>query len=178
MNNPDSINDEKELRLDWYRLYYPMVRKLVRDKTGLKSEADVEDIFHDSLIVIIEKMRKNELYLTSKMSTYLHGIVENKCKEWLRRRGKKNTVTLPNDWEEGEENGYDENKDQLIALLRLCIEKLPETRKNIVMGYYYANYKMETIAEKYRFTNSDSVKSQKYKAIMDLKNCMPKSKHL
>ncbi len=80
------------------------------------------------------------------------------------------------DWEGAAENEYDENKDQLIALLRLCIEKLPETRKNIVMGYYYAMYKMEIIAEKYRFTNSDSVKSQKYKAIMDLKNCMPKSK--
>ena len=68
----------------------------------------------------------------------------------MRRRKKENTVALADDWEGTEENEYDENKDQLIALLRLCIEKLPETRKNIVMGYYYAKYKMETIAEKYR----------------------------
>jgi DNA-directed RNA polymerase specialized sigma24 family protein len=81
MNNPDIINDEKELRLDWYRLYYPMARKLVRNITGTKSEAEVEDIFQDVLIVIIEKMRNNELYLTSKMSTFLYVIVENKCKE-------------------------------------------------------------------------------------------------
>ena len=71
MNNQDLFNDEKELRLDWYRSYYPMIRKLVREKTGLESEADVEDIFQDSAIVIIEKMRKNELYLTTKQSTYL-----------------------------------------------------------------------------------------------------------
>lgn len=169
MNNPDIFNDEKELYLDWYRSYYPMVRKLVRERTGSRSEADAEDIFHDSVIVVIEKMRKNELYLTAKLSTYLHGIAENKCKEWLRRRKKENTVTLMDDFEEEEENGYDENKYQLVAQLRLCVEKLPETRKKIVLEYYWAKYKMEAIAEKYQFKNRDSVKSQKCKAIMDLK---------
>jgi DNA-directed RNA polymerase specialized sigma24 family protein len=117
MNNPDILNDEKELYLDWDRSYYPMIRKLVREKTG--SESKTEDIFLDSLIVIIEKMRKNELYLTSKMSTYLHGIVENKCKEWLRCRKKENTVTLPDDWEGTEENEYDENIDS--SLLKIIL---------------------------------------------------------
>ena len=35
---------------------------------------------------------------------------------------------------------------------------------------------METIAEKRHLKNADSIKTQKYKAILDLKECLQKSK--
>ena len=168
------INNQKELFLDWYREFYPMVRKLVLEMTGSKEA--LEDIFQDTLIVIWEKVRNNELILTSKLSTYLYSIAKNKCREHLRERRKESTEILDDDFNIIEETAYDKTKDILIKQLELCIEKLPETRKKIIRDYYYFKYKMETIAEKRHLKNADSIKTQKYKAIIDLKECLQKSK--
>ena len=67
------IENRKELYSNWYRDFYPMIRKLVLEMTGSKEA--LEDIFQESLIVIWEKVRNNELILTSKLSTYLYSIV-------------------------------------------------------------------------------------------------------
>lgn len=158
----------------WYKLYYKMIAGLVIEITGSKDI--VEDIFHDSLIVVYEKMVNNELHLTVKMSTYLYSIASNKCHEYLRKQRKKNIISFDDEFEIAEELGYEASKEAIIKQLESCIEKLPDTKKNIMLSYYYHKLKMDAIASKYELENSNSVKTQKYKAIIDLKNCFKKHK--
>ena len=167
---PIDTNENKLMFLDWYKECFPMIKKLVYEKTDSIDNAD--DIFQDCLLIVWEKYRRNELNLTSKLSTYIYGIAENKCREFLRRKEKKYNRTLIDDFDTEEEKGYDNEQDILIMKLTKCVDKLPETRKKIVMDYYYMKYDMKAIAEKHNFANSDSIKSQKYKAILDLKNCI------
>jgi DNA-directed RNA polymerase specialized sigma24 family protein len=64
-----SDNDLNLLFAQWYKLYYRMIEKLVIEKTSSKDV--VEDIFQETLMVVYEKMVKNELHVTVKMSTYI-----------------------------------------------------------------------------------------------------------
>jgi DNA-directed RNA polymerase specialized sigma24 family protein len=61
--------------------------------------------------------------------------------------------------------------DKLLTALRNCIDTLSDTRKKIIMAYYYRKMSMNEIADEYNFANADSVKVQKYKAVKDLKKC-------
>jgi RNA polymerase sigma factor (sigma-70 family) len=173
MKNSDAT-DINLLFAGWYKLYYKMINNLVIEKTGSKDI--VQDIFHDSLMVIYEKMVSNELHVTVKMSTYLYSIANNKCHEYLRKQRKENSVTFDDEFEIADELGYDATKEAIIKQLELCVEKLPDTKKNIMLSYYYHKLKMDAIASKYELENSNSVKTQKYKAIIDLKNCFKKRK--
>jgi len=165
-----SSENNKILFVDWYKEFFPMVNKLVFEKTD--SYDNTKDIFQDCLLIVWEKYNRNELKLTSKLSTYIYGIAENKCREFMRRKERKYNRPLIDEFDTEEEVGYDKEQDVLIKKLAKCVEKLPDTRKKIVMDYYYMKYDMKAIAEKHHFANSDSIKSQKYKAINDLKNCI------
>jgi RNA polymerase sigma factor (sigma-70 family) len=158
--------------IDWYNDFYPMIKKLVKEKMG--SPYAVEEIFQESILVVFEKANAGKLNVTSKLSTYLYGIAENKCKEFLRKEKKHETVDYEGDEPEDELDAKIYNDDSIEAL-RKCIDKLPELRKKIVLDYYYRKYNMNTIAERNHCVNSDSAKSQKYKAIRDLKLCMDAS---
>ena len=76
---PFNVNDGGQFT-HWYRLYYPMVKKLVVEKGGTKEDA--EDVFQETLIVLIEKKRNKEFNLTSKESTYVYGIALNKVRDY------------------------------------------------------------------------------------------------
>ena len=167
---PYNADENKIMFTNWYKEYFPMIKKLVYEKTDSYDNAD--DIFQDCLLVVWEKYRNNKLILTSKLSTFIYGIAENKCNEFLRRKERKYNRTLIDDFDTEEENGYDYEQDVLVKKLAKCVDKLSATRKKILNDYYFMKYDMNAIAEKNNFTNSDSVKSQKYKAITDLRNCI------
>jgi RNA polymerase sigma factor (sigma-70 family) len=82
--------NEREKIKNWYRLYYPMVRKLVMGNGG--SKEDAEDVFQESIIVLLEKTRDKTFKLTSKESTYVHSIAQNKLMDLIRKK-KRNFST-------------------------------------------------------------------------------------
>jgi RNA polymerase sigma factor (sigma-70 family) len=171
---PDDRNQLK----NWYSLYYPMVRRLVIEAGG--TTEDAKDILQDSLIVLFEKRRTREFKLTSKESTFVYGIAFNKWRDFSRKNNKHLLVTDNIDLSEYEitdDSLYDEEKEKDLERIKDCIEKLPNTRKKIIIDYYYAKYSMKEIANKYdELKNEDSVKTQKYKAVFDLKKCFEISK--
>lgn len=158
--------------IDWYNDFYPMIKKLVINKTG--DAYAVEEIFQESILVIYEKANANKLHVTTRLSTFLYAIAENKCREYLRKNKKFVTANL----EIGElEDELDIKKynDDYIEALEKCIDQLPELRRNIVVDYHYRKLSMDTIAKRNNCANSNSAKSQKRKAIIDLKLCIDKS---
>lgn len=164
--------NERDRFKNWYRLYYPMVKRLVIDNGG--SKEDAEDVFQEMLIVLIEKTRNKDFSLTSKESTYIYSIAQNKWRDYSRKKNKSFPISADIDLNELEivdDNLYDSEKEKHLERLRACFEKLSETRKTIIHEYYYSKYSMKEIAAQFGFENDDSVKSQKYKAIMDLKKC-------
>jgi RNA polymerase sigma factor (sigma-70 family) len=64
--------------------YLPMIRLLVTQMGG--TSEDAKDIFQDGLIIMLEKIDKNEFVLTCKFKTFLYSVCENLWKGVLEKR--------------------------------------------------------------------------------------------
>jgi len=63
-----------------YQEFFPTIRYLIKKNTG--NEEDAEDIFQESLIVILKNVQKEDFYLTCSFLTYLYSISRNL---WMQR---------------------------------------------------------------------------------------------
>ena len=56
-----------------------------------------------------------------------------------------------------------QDRDERIKIINLCIDQLDETCKKVLMYYYYDRMSMANIADKLGFANTDTAKTKKYK---------------
>ncbi len=64
--------------------YLPMIRLLVTQLGG--SSEDAKDIFQEGLMIILEKIDREEFMLTCKFKTYLYCVCENLWRIVLKKR--------------------------------------------------------------------------------------------
>ena len=143
---------------------YPKVKKGVLSNGG--TEDDAREVFHDSLVLLIEKIEKPDFELTSKLSTFLYGINHFSWMNKLRKQ-QKSPETRWNDAIQvrAEEVDYDEEKDELLKSLAKVLDTVSEKCKKIITLFYYQKKKMTEIADELEFSSVNSAKTQKYKCM-------------
>lgn len=102
-----------------YRRNLPSVIRFVVSNSG--TEADAEDVFQEALIVVFDKLRKDQLKLRSSLSTFLFSICKNLWMKILRKN--KNSVGKL----EGDEVMADEN----------LIESIEASEKYLLYRKYF-----------------------------------------
>lgn len=136
-----------------YRKLLPKTEALVVKNSG--SLQDAFDIFQEALIIIYRKAQQPDFKLTSKFSTFLHGVCWNLCR---KRFNKIKTEPLINTPEEGythidlvEETLEDEKRYQLYRektlelgkecqeIILLFLKKIKAKEIGIKMGYKNEN---------------------------------------
>ena len=143
---------------------YPKVRANVLSRGG--DEEIAQEIFHDSLILLIEKVSDPTFVLTSKLSTYLYGISHFLWKNEMRKRNRnpekewKDTITVTAD-----EIDYNQEKEDELKHLANVLSRIPEKCKKIFELFYYKKQSMAEIAEQLNFSSINSAKTQKYKCM-------------
>lgn len=60
---------------DLYIEHFEMVNRFVRNNSG--QTADAEDLFQDTMIVLIQKLQQDDFELTASMKTYIMAISKN-----------------------------------------------------------------------------------------------------
>ncbi len=63
-----------------YKEFFPTIKFLIKKNTGI--DEDAEDIFQESLLIILKNVQKDEFYLTCSFLTYLYSISRNL---WMQR---------------------------------------------------------------------------------------------
>lgn len=154
-------------------------------KTFNLEDGDLDDIYQESSIALYINIKEGKLSeLTSSLSTYFLRICINQTLKFLST--KKRAVPLS-------DQIHITNKDEFMAdkidelyrlstedmsqqaesyserIVRAVLEELPETCRNIFLGYYWNNFDNNTIATTYGFANANSVKTQKYKCVSKFK---------
>jgi len=61
----------KELYIE----YFPLVRKFILNNNG--TETDAEDIFQDTMIIFLEKLRMDDFIISASVRAYIMGISKN-----------------------------------------------------------------------------------------------------
>ncbi len=157
----EKIKKGDESALDFlYKKHYKMMSKMVLKNTGTETEA--QDVFQDALIIFWQKVLKNELVLTSKVSTYLYSICQNLWRKELERK-KRNGGEMIELCEEIEYETKERNE-----IIKSAIDGLGDTCRRILTYYYFDGLSMNDIAEKMEFANSDTAKTKKYKCKKEL----------
>jgi RNA polymerase sigma factor (sigma-70 family) len=85
------LQQNKDVLLFIYKHNFLTIKYYIEKNNG--SEKDAEDIFQDTLIVLFNKVRNNDLELTSSFDTYLFTIAKF---QWLKvlRHNKTHNVDL------------------------------------------------------------------------------------
>ena len=153
---------EKAIRL-LYQLF-PKVTKSILQNGG--NEDDAREIFHDSLVLLIEKIEKTDFELTSKLSTYLYSINHFMWRNEVRKRQKSIETKWPDALQvEADDFDYNAESEQRIEMLGQVLNQISDKCKSIISLFYYKKKSMTEIAKELDFSSVNSAKTQKYKCM-------------
>lgn len=152
-----------------YKMHFGMINYFIIQNNGTEQEA--KDIYQEAIIHFYEKINDNAFVLQCKIKTYLYAVCR---KLWLKKLAQKkkfvvNVVDIEKfipveiDLEEHE------NKENDYLIMQTAMIELGEPCSTLIQDYYWQEMSMETIAEKFGYTNADNAKNQKYKCLQRLK---------
>jgi len=145
-----------------YREYFPMVRSIVY--TGNGNYEDAEDIFHDGLIVVYNRLVNKGLSLNSSLKTYLFSVCKNL---WMRRCERKYRLMYGSESSVNEAEGdysaeaEEEERAEKLRLFNKHFMEMPEFCQTL-LTYYLNKTPLADIALTMNYKDAEYVKARKY----------------
>lgn len=147
---------------------FPAVRKLIRAGGG--NSADAEDIFQESLIILVRKIRDTDFRLTAQLSTYLFSVCRFLWNDELKKR-KRQPMTEPGTDEPAEQEWQStREKEALAQLAEKALHQLQDRCRELLLLFYEGRWKLKDIAAKMGYSSESTAKNQKYKCLESAKN--------
>jgi RNA polymerase sigma factor (sigma-70 family) len=148
-----------------YKFYYPSVKNFILKNNG--NEDDAKDIFQETIIVLLEKVPKDDFNLTSSLKTFIFAISSNL---WLKRLRDCNKMVKSEvgiyekyliDYEEAEEEIHHSNSNKVVSLFKAV------TNKCIVLlrAIFYDDKDIDSVTKEFGYTNKHNAQNQKYKCL-------------
>lgn len=151
-----------------YQKVLPQLKKYVSSNSG--DQQNAEDLFHDSLLKMIVKVRHNELAEDTDACAYLYTMARNswvtKAKrdlkmQWTSEMGSLDRVDLTQP-----EVGNDEK----AAFMEEVLTSLGETCKELLKLTFYLDHSLKEAAEIMGLSGSDVAKTYQYRCKKKLFN--------
>ncbi|MDZ7741168.1 MAG: sigma-70 family RNA polymerase sigma factor [Bacteroidota bacterium] len=158
-----------------YDAYYPVLQNMVKSQGGEESEA--RDVFQDSMLIIYDKIRKDELILDCEFGTYLYAVWKNlwlkilkKKKQAYKREHDPGLMLVEEEWRKKDVDTY---KEEHYILLRKHLEKL-DKKCSELMSLYFQHYSYREICELMGFRDIVQVRKKKHRCKEKLKRWIRK----
>lgn len=153
---------------DLYKLYYPSIKYFVKRNSG--QEADAEDLFQDTMFVLVEKLRRQDFYLTASLKTYVMAIAKHLWFKKLRNLYRELPLEGP------ELDALCEGLDDQIEAeftyadrLKAYMSKISTHCNRLIHDWFFKGNDIKEIRQKYGYKNDHSAQNQKYKCIEQIK---------
>ena len=151
--------DEKVIQY-LIKCYFPKIKRFILKNKG--NLDDAKDVLQEVLVIVYEKLKRNDLTINCKFGTYLFGIVKIVWIKELNKRGKiDNTNVII------EESKVDTGIFNLIEtrerhlLYRKYYEKLGEECKKL-LDLFFKGIKIKEITQIMGFNSDQHTKNKKY----------------
>jgi RNA polymerase sigma factor (sigma-70 family) len=152
--------DHKRYFIQYLEQYYPIV-------------SDLDMIYSDAVLVLIEKLSDPAFQLTCKIQTYLNAIGKNQLFKRINRQ--KEVSNLPdyfdcNDWLEDVE--LEDITAQEYAIFKEVFNKMAEARSKcyqLFQLFYYQKSSLNEIALALGYSTEANARQQKYKCLLRLR---------
>jgi RNA polymerase sigma factor (sigma-70 family) len=158
------LKEKRGVSIDYlYSEYFPMVKSIVVKNFG--TYEDAEDVFHDGLMILYEKIQKGTLVLTCSLKTFFFAI----CRHiWLQRLERKTRLIYCADVvNESAEDYYslpfeiDEANLEKVRICQFHFLFLPEDCQKI-LRMFFSKVRMSEIAKYMGFKDPYYAKVRKY----------------
>jgi RNA polymerase sigma factor (sigma-70 family) len=151
-----------------YKNNFKKISKFVLSNSG--SIADAEDLFQDTMIVLIEKIRHEQFQLTASIDTYMYSISKNL---WLKKlRYRKIQMSLKNSRTIDPHNSVIniiENDKTYLERLKGYLQKITDHCYGLIKDFFLKENDIEYIQEKYGYTTRHNAINQKHKCVKQIR---------
>jgi len=176
----EGIRQQDDKILNWlYDNYHQTVRHHVLKNSG--SEADVSDVFQESIIILYRQISENELKLTSDLKGYFYGIARNIWSAQLRKKVRNAGIEI----DPPDENDNDDGDIPVLErIVTRAFQKLGKDSQTILTlfseGFSYSeitakmNLKNETYARRKKYLSKEALmefvkEDPEYQDFLDLR---------
>jgi RNA polymerase sigma factor (sigma-70 family) len=167
-----NLLDEDNNSFDvFYRTYFPVVDSYVRKNRG--QVEDAEDVFQETILVLLHNIRRPGFVLTSSLKTYVYAIAKNL---WLKRL-RDNKLMLATELLDGqpasdiieiERDSEISDEQKVLGWL----ERITENCQRILRALFFHQEPMENLMVKMGWKNKHTAANQKYKCLEQVKKKM------
>lgn len=172
----ENLSEHTPVFKEAYAKYYPMVERFVLKNNG--TSADAQDLFQDTMLVVLEKLRQDNFVLTATLKTYTMAIAKNL---WLK---KLNTPKWQFSLSElAEESDFFAQIDTAIEQeqsywdkLQFYLQKITEHCQALIHDWFFGGLSVEDIQQKYGYTTKHNAQNQKYKCLNQIKKEQEKAR--
>ena len=152
-----------------YKIFYPALKKYVLKNSG--TLADAEDLFQDTLIVLLRKTEDTQFKLTSCLGTYITAIGKNL---WLKklREGRKAVFV---DYEQTEKAYWEQFEFELIEersidqILSSWISQATLNCQHLLNAVFLNAEPMEKFMDRMGYKNRHTADNLKYKCLQQVR---------
>lgn len=147
-----------------YKDYFPFVKTYVTRNSG--NLEDAEDVFQDTMVILLQKVNHKDFTLTSSLKTYFIAIAKN---QWLKR--SRDNRLLPVESIEKYQPGTDAfpveirpqktNEEKMNSWL----SKITANCQRILKALFFYREPIEIISKRMGWKNKHTATNQKYKCI-------------
>lgn len=156
------INGEERKAIEiLYKKVLPQLKKYVISNSGDQQQA--EDLFHDSLLKMIVKIRHNELDESTDAAAYLYTMARN---SWVTKAKRDQKVQWTSemtslDRVENKESAIE--VDEKANLMEEMLTTLGDTCKELLKLTFYMDYSLKEAADIMGLSGSDVAKTYQYR---------------
>lgn len=152
-------NNEQAFKL-LYK-YFPKIKSYLIGFGATKQEA--EDVYHEALFILINKIKDPKFKLTSSVNTFLFSICKYKYISLNREKKKSMNLELNVDGDLDIEAEIKE--DQKFERAQKAFQSLEESCKKLLKAFYVDGKRMKQIAHIFGFGSDKVAKTQKYRCL-------------
>jgi RNA polymerase sigma factor (sigma-70 family) len=158
-----------------YEQYFDEVIEYIVFRGGL--EDDGADIFQESILGLIDLIKDGKFRGESSIRTILFAIVRNRWHKDLRTRERRRKREELYSMHENE--SWDAIPDDItVNNIYILLDRIGETCKNILIGFYFESKSMRTLLEEYDFKNEQVLRNRKGLCMKKLKELLMEDKTL
>jgi DNA-directed RNA polymerase specialized sigma24 family protein len=151
-----------------YKNYFGTVKRFVLHNNGNVQEA--EDLFQDTLLVFVGKIRQDDFVLTASVKTYLMAIAKHL---WLKKlRGTALEVLF----DEASNATFYENIQVAIEQettywdkLQYYLSKITAHCSRLMHDMFFQNKSIEVIQQEYGYSTKHNAQNQKHKCMEQIR---------
>ncbi len=149
-----------------YKEYFGMVNRYIVNNNG--QNEDALDIFQDTMLVLVEKLRNDEFQLTASIKTYIMAIAKNLWLKRLRNKAKNYQLSENNQLFD-EINFAIEQEKTFWDKLQNYMHHISDHCKGLIHKMFFRNNTIEQIQKEYGYSTKHNAQNQKHKCVEQIR---------